>query len=384
MAIEKMRVGDKEVVLLGTAHISQQSVEEVRKAIEEEKPDVVGVELDAKRFNQLRQGEKWQNTNIGEIISSGQAYLFLLTIMLTNLQRSLGQQVGVKPGAEMLEAVKAAEENGIPIALLDRDVNITLKRAFHKMSIKEKLLFAGSVFTSFFADDGKELTSKTVEKMKEKDLLNHLIQELAREFPSVKRVLVDERDSYIAHGINSTPGKKVLAVVGAGHVEGIKRSIGKPVDVASITKVEKGFDLMKVVQWAIPIIFGVIILAIFLTKGAEVTLSALALWFFATGLCAASGALIARAHPYAILAALLSAPVTTLHPLLAAGMFSAYAEAKARNPKVKDFEELRNLNSLSDFANNQVTKILLVAALTNIGAMVGTLIAFPAIASLLG
>lgn len=383
MGIEKIVYRGKEILLLGTAHISQRSADEVKEAIEKEKPDVVGVELDTKRFMQLREGEKWQNTNISQIISSGQTYLFLLTIMLSNFQRSLGSQVGVKPGAEMIEAVNAAQEKNIPIALLDRDVNVTLKRAIQKMSLWEKFHFVSSTFSGFFAEGKAVLTPELIEELKDKDLLSKLMQQLGKEMPSIKGVLVDERDQFIANSIANTPGRKILAVVGAGHIEGIKNSIGKEIDIASISKVEKGLDWLKIIQWAIPAIFIAILLAIFFTKGAAVTLSAIGLWILTTGLCAGLGALIARAHPYSILAAVASAPFTTLHPLLAAGMFSAYAEAKIRNPQVKDFEGLRNLNSLSDFADNQVTKILLVAALTNIGATIGTVVAFPMIASLL-
>ncbi len=383
MPAEKLFFNGKEIILLGTAHISQKSVDEVKEAIEKEKPDVVGVELDAKRFAQLAQGDKWQNTNIGEIISSGQTYLFLLTIMLSNFQRSLGAQVGVKPGTEMIEAVKAAEEKKIPVALLDRDVNVTLKRAIQKMSLGEKYHFVSSTFAGFFADEKKALTPEVIEELKDKDMLNKLLAQLGKEMPSIKGVLVDERDQYIANSIVNSPGKKILAVVGAGHVEGIKNAIGKEIDIAAISKVDKGVNWLKIIQWAIPAIFIAIIAAIFFTKGTAVTLSAIGLWIVTTGVCAALGALIARAHPYSILAALVSAPFTTLHPLLAAGMFSAYAEAKIRNPQVKDFEGLRNLNSLSDFANNQVTKILLIASLTNIGAMIGTVVAFPLIAAML-
>ncbi len=384
MGIEKISYRGKEILLLGTAHISKRSAQEVKEAIEQEKPDVVGIELDAKRFAQLREGEKWQSTNISQIISSGQTYLFLLTIMLSNFQRSLGSQVGVKPGAEMIEAVNAAQEKKIPIALLDRDVNVTLKRAIQKMSLWEKIHFISSTFSGFFAEEKAALTPEIIEELKDKDLLSKLMQQLGKEMPSIKGVLVDERDQFIANSIVSTPGNKILAVVGAGHVEGIKNSIGREIDIASISKVEKGMDWLKIIQWAVPAVFLAVIAAIFLTKGASVTLGAIGLWILTTGICAGLGALFARAHPYSIVAALISAPFTTLHPLLAAGMFSAYVEAKIKNPQVRDFEGLRNLNSLSDFAGNQVTKILLVAALTNIGATIGTVVAFPLVASLLG
>ena len=370
MELGRIKFGEKEIILLGTAHISGKSVEEVREAIEQEKPDVVGVELDYSRLVQLKQGNRWQETNIGKIISSGQTFLFLFTLMLTNFQRSLGQRLGIKPGMEMIEAVRIAEERKIPVMLLDRDVNITLKRAMHKMTFTEKLRILYWIVMSFFSDKKTEITGESVEKLKEKDVLNALMQELAREMPSIKSVLVDERDAYIAHAISKSPGKKMLAVVGAGHMEGIMRRMGggEEVDVKKISEVPKGNNYMKIISYGIPIIFLGIVAAIFLTKGTTVTLTAIGYWILTTG----------------VLAAFLAAPVTTLHPLLAAGWVAGYVEAKVRNPKVKDFENLGNLNSLDDFTKNQVTRILLVVALANLGATIGVIIGVPLLASMLG
>ncbi len=385
MALEKLKFEGREILILGTAHISSKSVEEVTRAIEKEKPDIVGVELDIRRFNQLKQGDKWENTDIGKVISSGQSYLFLLTLLLSNLQRSLGSKLGMKPGMEMLEAVRVAEEKNIPIMLLDRDVNITLKRAMQKMTLIEKVKMAFSILSGFFADEKNAITSEGIEKLKEKDMMTQLMQELSRQMPSIKHVLVDERDSYIAQAIMKSPGKKILAVVGAGHVKGIKEKLGKKVDVKGILSVkEGGTGFAKIIGYAIPAIFIVIIAGLFFTKGSAITFTAIIYWFLSTGTLAALGALIAGGHPFSVVAAFLAAPFTTLHPLLAAGWVAGYVEAKMRNPKVRDFEGLRNLNSLGDFTKNQVTRILLVVAFANLGATIGVIIGFPLIASLLG
>jgi len=384
MELERVRLSEKEVLLLGTAHISTKSVEEVKEAIEKEMPDVVGVELDFNRLRQLKLGNRWQETNIGKIISSGQTYLFLFTLMLSNFQRSLGQKLGIKPGMEMVEAVRIAEEKNIPIMLLDRDINITLKRAMHKMKLTEKIKLLYSILLGFFSENKIEITTSTIEGLKEKDVLNRLMQELAREMPSIKSILVDERDAYIARAIENSPGKKILAVVGAGHIEGIKRHFGEKIDIAAITTVPKGTNYMKIIGYVIPAIFIVLIAALFYFKGGGVTLTAIAYWALATGTLAALGVIIARGHPLTVLASFLAAPVTTLHPLLAAGWVAGYVEAKMRNPKVKDFENLSNLNSLGDFTNNQVTRILLVVALANVGATLGVIIGIPLVASLFG
>ncbi len=385
MELERLKIGEKHVLLLGTAHVSGKSIEDVREAVETEKPDCIGVELDINRLRQLREGNKWRETDIGKIISSGQAYLFLFTLLLANFQRSLGQKLGIKPGTEMVEAVRIAEETKTPVMLLDRDVNVTLKRAMEKMSLFEKAKFLYSIFAGFFAEGKGGVTKEIVEEMKEKDVLNRLLQELSRELPSVKSVLVDERDAYIAQAILASPGRKILAVVGAGHVDGIKRHFDEKVDMRKITSVKKpGMDFVKIVGYAIPAVFVALIAVLFLTKGGTVTVTAIAYWVLATGTLAALGALVARGHPFTVLAAFLAAPITTLHPLLAAGWVAGYVEARLRSPKVKDFESLNNLNSLGDFTRNQVTRILLVVALANVGATIGVVIGFPLVASLLG
>ena len=384
MELEKIKLKDKEVVLLGTAHISQTSVDEVREAVEKEKPDVVGVELDIQRLRQLKQGNRWGNTNIGKIISGGQTYLFLLSLLLSNIQRQLGQKIGMKPGMEMLEAIQVAEEKKLKIMLLDRDVNVTLKRAIQKTSLLEKGKLIFSVVSGMFSGKKIKLTKEAIEKLKEKDVMNQLMQQLSKEMPSVKSVLVDERDKYIAYSITHSPGKKILAVVGAGHIEGIKKHLGTEIDIREISQVQKGTNIAKIIGIAVPIVFIVAFVFIFLTKGTDVTLTALLYWFLANGILSALGVLIARGHPFSIITAFLAAPLTSLHPFFAAGWAAGYVEAKIRNPKVKDFENLRNLNSIGDFTKNQVTKILLVVAAANLGSTLGTLVAFPLIASLLG
>ena len=192
MELEKVKIKGKEILLLGTAHISSKSVEEVREAIEKEKPDAVGVELDVQRFRQLKMGNKWHNTDIGRVIATGQTYLFLLTLLLSNLQRSLGQKIGAKPGMEMVEAVRVAEEKQIPVTLLDRDVNVTLKRALQKMGFIEKVKMLFSIVSIFFPDEEKQkISTEGIEKLKEKDVMNELMKQLSKEMPSVKSVLVD-------------------------------------------------------------------------------------------------------------------------------------------------------------------------------------------------
>jgi pheromone shutdown-related protein TraB len=218
--------------------------------------------------------------------------------------------------------------------------------------------------------------------MKEKDMLTQLIDELGKEMPSIKKVLVDERDAFIAQKIMDTPRRKIVAIVGAGHVEGIKKYLGKETNTQEINSVKPNINWLRITSYAIPLIFFTMLALLIINKGPDSMLKAGFYWVITTGSLSALGALIARAHPITILSAFLSAPFTTLHPLLAVGFVTAYVETKLRNPKVKDFENLRKLDTLEDFTKNQVTKILLIMALSNLGATIGVLIAFPIIATM--
>ena len=386
--IRKLIIGkegfEKEVVLVGTAHISKESMELVKKTIEEEQPDVIGVELDRDRLEQLLSGKKWQETNLVEIIKTGKTYLFLLNIFLSNMQRQIGKQVGIQPGAEMLTALKLAQERQVPIHLLDRDVKITLKKAFSEMSLKEKFKLGASFIGGFFGV-GEKITVEKIEELKKEDLINNLMKELGKQFPSIKRVLVDERDLYISEMIKHSPGKKIVAVVGAGHIEGIVAHLNsdKNIDLNDLNKIPQKKNWLKHITIALPILFIAILAYSLISKGFDATIGVLLYWILITGICSALGALLARAHPFSIIAAFVSAPLTTLHPALAAGWVSGLVEARFNSPRVMDFENLPEVSSVKQFYNNKVTHILIVAALTNLGAMIGVIIAFPAIITLL-
>ena len=382
--IKRIKLGEKEIILVGTAHISRESITLVEETIEKESPDIIGVELDHGRLQQLLSGKKWGETNIVEIVKTGKTYLFLLNILLANLQKQLGAQVGVQPGAEMLAAIKKASEKKVPIQLLDRDVRVTLKRAFNAMKFTEKAKLGWSILAGFFGQ-GEKITVAKIEEMKQEDLLNKLMKELGKQMPSMKKVLVDERDEYICEMIRQSPGKKILAVVGAGHLEGIEEHLKekKKVNLAALNTTPKKKNYWKLIAYALPLIFFVFIGYAIYAKGVEATLSLLVIWIIATGGLSAIGALIARAHPLSILTAFVAAPITTLHPALAAGWFAALAEARFNPPRVMDFESLSNVGSIGGFYKNKVTHVLIVAALTNIGATIGVIIALPYIATLL-
>jgi len=382
--IERIKVNGKEIILVGTAHISKESIKLVEKTIEEEKPDLIGVELDRERLHQLLSGKKWQEMNLVEIVQTGKTHLFLLNLLLSNIQRQIGAKIGVKPGAEMLAAVKIAHDDKIPLYLVDRDIKITLKRAFDAMSLKEKLKLGYSLIAGFFGK-GEKITIEKIEELKREDIMNKLMKDLGKEMPSMKRVLVDERDAYISEMIKNSPGKKIVVVVGAGHLKGIKEIIKekRKVNMKKLVETPKKKNYLRVIKFGIPLLFVLLVLYAFQIKGVETTLNVLIVWFLANGILSALGALLARAHPLSILTAFIAAPFTSLHPALAAGWFAAIAETRFNSPKVKDFESLSDVSTLSGFYKNKVTHILIVAAFANLGSMLGTIIALPWILTLI-
>lgn len=380
--IEKITIKDKNIILVGTAHISKDSIAQVKETIEKEKPDTVCIELCKSRYDAITKRKRWEDTKITDIIKKNKTYLFLSNLLLAGFEKKMGKEVNVKPGSEMIEAIKIAKKHKIKIDLADRDIQITLKRAWIIMSFKEKLkLLAGLIEGIFFTDES--IDKKDIEKLKEKDILNQMLKELGKQIPNAKKVLIDERDAYIAQKINDSKGKKIVAVVGAGHIEGIKKQIKRNIDLKSLEKIPKKRSMTKYIAWSVPLIFLALIIYGFIGHGTEVTLNMLFKWLIINGSLSALGALIALANPITIAVAFLVAPLTSLNPMLAAGWFAGLTEAKLKEPKVKDFEALKDINGITDFWRNKVTRILLIVALANLGSTIGTLIALPYLASLL-
>ena len=382
--VTKISRDGKEIFLIGTAHVSRESVDLVREVIEEENPDIVAVELDKQRYDSLLNKKKWDETEIHKVIRTGRIYLFLLQLLLTNFQRKIGDELGVKPGSEMLKAIELAREEDIKIALVDRDIRITLKRAFKKMSLREKFkLFLG--FLSGILEE-EEINDEILERLKDKDIVTEMVEELSREMPSIKGVLIDERDRYIANKIINLEGEKIVAVVGAGHVDGIKKFIesknGKK-GIDDLEEIPESGNWLRYTGYLIPVVFLSIVGWGFYTNGAELTIEMLYKWFLINGSLSALGVILALGHPLSVITAFLAAPFTSLNPTLAAGWFAGLTEMWIRRPRVKDFDGLFGLKRLRDYWENRVTRILLVIVFANIGSSIGTFIALPYLALLL-
>jgi len=382
--IEKIQTENREIILIGTAHVSKESVGLVKETIERENPDVVGVELCGQRHKTLINKKKWNETEITKVIREGRSYVFLINLLLANFQRKIGDELGVEPGSEMMEALKIAKEKNIEVALIDRDIQVTLKRAWGLMPFIEKIKLFFYLLYDFTCGvfEGKKINENLIEELKNKDIVTELMNELGREAPSVKKVLVDERDIYLASKILSAKGDKIVAVVGAGHISGIKKYILQNIhkenqeNLEKLEEIPKTFSFIGLAKYLIPLIFLIIIAHGFMTGGFSKVFAMGAIWIISNVIFGCIGASLALAHPATIIAAGIASPFTSINPATPAGLVAAYVEASVRKPKVRDFEGITRLASIWDAWKNNVTRILLVFLFTNGGSSLGAFVAF--------
>ena len=372
----RLNFEEKEITLIGTAHVSQESTDLVEEVIKEEKPETVCVELCQSRFQSMTQKKKWQNTDLIKVIREKKAFLLLLNLMLAYFQKKIGQKLGVKPGAEILRAIETAQEVGAEVSLADRDIRTTLSRAWRLMGLWTKLkLFVQAILSMGEIDAIEE---EDIEAMKKKDILETLLSEIGKSLPEIRRVLIDERDQYLTHKIRTAPGKKIVAVVGAGHVPGILNNWGREVDMAMLEAMPPKGNLGGILKWGIPLLIIGLIIVGFFTAGATSGTHMIKWWVLANAVLAGLGAALAFAHPLTILSAIVAAPLTSLNPMIAAGWVSGLVEALLGKPKVRDFEHLpEDISSLKGFWKNKITRILMVVVFTNIGSSLGTFVAIP-------
>ncbi len=376
------------IILIGTAHVSDKSVTEVNEVLERERPDIVAVELDKGRYQALKGEEEVKEINIKELLRGGKVYYFLLHWLLAYVQKKIGADTGVKPGAEMLSAIEKAKELGANVALIDRDIQVTLGRFWNKMSFLEKMkLFVSLVGASF----GFGKTEIDIDKVTEEDVVIQLVSELRKMAPSAASVLLDERDAFMAKNLLDVSKEgTVVAVVGAGHRTGIQRYLNYPESIPPIEELKtipkKGFSWFKAATVAVIVmIVGLLALIIF-SGGVSLStlLTALLYLFITQGILSAIGVLIARGHPLSALTAFGLAWFGFLHPFLAIGWLAGIVEAHFRPPTTEDFKTIMKAETMKELMPNRLFRILLVVILANLGSMVGTFVAIPIMVHYLG
>ena len=370
--IEKIKYLDKEIYLVKTAHISNNSVEDVVKCFDEFKPDTICVELDQKRYESITDKDKWRNTDIIKIIKEKQVVFLLVNTILASFQRRMAKNINSISGGEMMKGIELANTNNLNLVLADREVKTTFSRIYRSLGLLEKFKLIFSIISSIFEDE--EISEDDLKNLKESDALDAALNEVSKEFPGVKKVLVDERDQYLSQKIKTAPGNKIMAIVGAAHAQGIINNINNDINIEELDKIPNKKGIGNIIKWLIPILL-IMMVIITIINNKEVGLSQIKQWILWNGTLSAIGVFIARGHILSIITAFIMAPITSLNPLLAAGWFAGIVEANIRKPKVKDFEDIADdTQSLKGFFKNNVTRILLVVVFANLFSSIATFI----------
>lgn len=371
--VAHVKVGEKDIYLVGTAHLSRESVEDVRTTVEQVHPSAICIELCQARYQAMTQADNWSKMDIFKVVHQKKSTFLLAQLIMTSFYRRLGEKLDIQPGAEMLEGIDLAEKTGAELVLADRNIEITLKRIWGYLRFWDKFKLFMQVTLGLFG--GEEIDSSMIEDLKKQDQLEAVMAEFAGKFPEIKRRLIDERDTYLSQEIRKAPGNTVVAVVGAGHVPGIVQQIQTEHDLEPLKELPPKPKWPVVVKWAIPLAI-IALLAYGFTKSTETGFENVYIWVLVNGISSAIGAALAFAHPLTILAAFLAAPLTSLNPLVAAGWVAGLVQAFIKKPKVRDLEDLPDaISSFKGFWANPVTRILLVVALSNLGSVVGTWVA---------
>jgi len=361
----------KTFYIVGTAHISKKSVEEVKEVIDAVQPDTVCVELCETRYKSLTDENVWKKLNIFEVIKQGKTLYLLAHLALSSFQRRMGEKLGVKPGAELMAAVQKAEEVDAELVLADRNVQTTLKRTWANLSFWDKANVFGGLVASTFTGGG-EITEEELEKIKQKDQLSEMMKEFAKTFPSIKEPLIDERDQYLMSSIEEAPGEKIVAVVGAGHVEGMTKQLGQHIDRDKLDELPPKGKWGGILKWVIPLlVLGAFYFGYQKNAGKDFYYL-LQAWIIPNSIMCAVLAAVAGAKLLSIVVAFIASPITSLNPTIGAGIVVGLTEAWLRKPTVEDCERInQDVKNLRGVYKNPFTRVLLVAFLSNMGSAMG-------------
>ncbi|TRZ69249.1 MAG: TraB/GumN family protein [Methanothrix sp.] len=374
---ESTEIRDNDVVIIGTAHVSEKSVEDVTTAIEDLKPDIVAVELCDSRYRSLTGQEETGEIQIKELLSGNKLYLLLIQLSLAYIQKKIGAEVGVKPGSDMIAAINTAHKMGARVALVDRDIGVTIQRFWSSMRFREKVKLIASLIPAAFGRGGEEID---MDEITQDDVVAQVIEEFRKISPRAAQVLIDERDAYIARNLIRLSGSgKVVAVVGAGHREGISRYLANPETVPELDVMvklpDKRLSLPKLVGVAMMLLVVITLVAVLLSGfSTQNIFAALKIWFLVNGVLSALGVVLARGHPLSVMTAFSVAWITSLNPLIAAGWFAGLVEAWKRKPTMGDMKGMGEAETFGELMKIPLFRVILVAALANIGSVAGTVL----------
>lgn len=365
-------LGDRRIILVGTSHVSPASVEEVSDLISEHQPDTVCIELDESRLEALQQDDVWKDRDVAETIEQGDGYLLFFNLLLSIYQRQMAEEMDLRPGSEMLEAYHAATDQERPTELIDRDINITLKRALGTMTFWEKMKILNALFLGFF-EDGEDID---IEELTQEDVLHDVVTEFAGSFPQLKTVLIDERDEYMAERIRETEGETVLAVVGAGHLDGIARELEEDpeggTDMDALEVIPPSRPWLKVVKYSIPVLVVGGIIAGYAFGGIGVAGRLFGYWVVLNAGAAGIGAVLSRAHPFTVIGTMIYAPWGSINPIVPTGLIASYLENRYRPPRVEDMESVGQITSYGELWENRATRLLVVFMVVNVCSSIAT------------
>lgn len=383
--LNKITFDDGKVLyLIGTAHVSGDSVKFVEECINEFEPDTVAVELDKNRMDVLKNRKKYEETDIIDIFKKKKVLFFTVQLIMSGYQKKIAEKTGSAPGSEFKKAIELAEEKDLKLVNADRDISVTLKRTINSMTFKEKVKF----FTGMLFGDDKDVDENAIEELKKGDMLMQIIGEMQDEFPSLKRTILDERDRYLAANIAQNLGGKTVAVVGAAHVPGILRRLQeeKPEEdsLEDINFVPKGSKVTKMIPWIIPLLIIGMFIYGFFNGNVPDTLEAAIWWVVINGTLSALGCALALGHPLTILAGFVAAPITSLNPTIGAGIVTGFVQLYLVRPRVIDLETVsQDTMHLKGWWKNKLSRTLLVSLFSSIGSAIGTFAALPFLMKLL-
>lgn len=368
--IRLLPVPGREVHLVGTAHVSEASVAEVRRVIHELRPDTVCVELDTGRYEALTDDSRWRRLDVFKVIKEGKTLFLMVSLAIAAWQKRLGERLGVKPGAELLAAAEAAREIGAQVELIDRDVHVTLKRTWRSLGFWSKTKLLGAFLGG--AEEGDQPTVDDIEKLKDNASLSKAMEELGKMLPEVKGPLIDERDRYMVEGIRRAPGERIVAVVGAAHVAGMLRHAATPVDKAALDRLPPPAAWTRVARWLLPALILYLFWVGFQRQEVGSVQQVLMAWILPNSIFCALLTALAGAKPLSVLAGFVASPITSLNPLVPAGLVVGLLEAWLRKPTVEDAEQIPHaIESLRGVYGNRATRVLLVTIMSTLGSALG-------------